>query len=158
MSLGSNLGNKRQYLSDALALIGECVGEVDAVSAFYETAPLGFESDNMFMNIACSVVTSLPAIDILELTQTIEKELGRKNKSINQHYSDRCIDIDLVMYGQHVISSPQLTLPHPRFHERLFVLQPLCDIAPEVVHPILQKTIRQLRDIQIEAESLCNNR
>ncbi|MBO7119723.1 MAG: 2-amino-4-hydroxy-6-hydroxymethyldihydropteridine diphosphokinase [Bacteroidaceae bacterium] len=130
LSLGSNLGDRAQNLRRAIALIEERVGAVQRVSSFIETEPWGFESEHPFLNAACLVLTTLSPIECLEATQQIERELGRKKKSKNGKYHDRPIDIDLLMYGDQTISTPRLTIPHPRMQERDFVMIPLREILP----------------------------
>ena len=128
LSLGSNLGDRAENLNRAIALIGERVGEVQRVSSFIETEPWGFESKHPFLNAACLVLTTLSPEECLKATQQIERELGRKRKSRNGVYHDRPIDIDLLMYGDLALSTPRLTLPHPRMKERDFVMIPLREI------------------------------
>ena len=130
LSLGSNLGDREDMLNRAIALIGERVGEVQRVSSFIETEPWGFKSKHPFLNAACLVLTTLSPEECLEATQQIERELGRKKKSRNGKYHDRPIDIDLLMYDDLELSTPRLTLPHPRMKEREFVMIPLREILP----------------------------
>ena len=133
-------------LRSAIDAIGRLIGSVVGISPFVETEPWGFESPHPFVNTALSVETSLPAMDVLERTQSIERQLGRRRKSIAGRYEDRPIDIDLLLYGDLVLTSERLTLPHPLLPERLFVLEPLAEIAPQILHPTLGKTIQTLRD------------
>jgi 2-amino-4-hydroxy-6-hydroxymethyldihydropteridine diphosphokinase len=128
LSLGSNLGNKKKNLEDALSLIGDLVGHVCRVSSFIETEPWGFDSKNTFLNAACLVETALTPEQCLNITQEIERKLGRKAKSVDS-YEDRPIDIDLRSYDNLNINTPELTLPHPRMHEREFVMIPLKEIT-----------------------------
>ena len=130
LSLGSNLGDRAEMLHRAIALIQERVGAVQRVSSFIETEPWGFESEHPFLNAALMVRTKLSPIECLEATQQIERELGRKRKSRNGVYHDRPIDIDLLMYDDLTLSTPKLTLPHPRMQERDFVMIPLREILP----------------------------
>lgn len=146
LSLGSNEGDREQLLRSAIDAIGQLIGPVDGISPLVETEPWGFESPHPFVNAALSVETSLPAMDVLERTQSIERQLGRRRKSIAGRYEDRPIDIDLLLYGDLVLTSERLTLPHPLLSERLFVLEPLAEIAPQILHPTLGKTIQTLRD------------
>ena len=132
LSLGSNLGDRAENLHRAIALIGERVGEVQRVSSFIETEPWGFESKHPFLNAACLVLTTLSPEECLDATQQIERELGRKRKSKNGVYHDRPIDIDLLMYNDITLSTPRLTLPHPRMKERDFVMIPLREILSSV--------------------------
>ena len=132
LGLGSNLGNREENIRRALALIDERVGSVYRVSSYIETDPVGFSSPNKFINVVCLVHTMMSPMACLRETQKIEKELGRTQKSINPDgsltYKDRLIDIDLLTYDQLVLNTPELTLPHPRMHERDFVLIPLKEI------------------------------
>lgn len=128
----------------AVQYIEERIGKVVSLSAFYATAPWGFSSDNAFQNAAVEVETELSPLEVLALTQDIEREMGRTHKSVDGVYSDRVIDIDLLLYGDVVLDTPALRLPHPLMHERRFVMEPLAEIAPEVVHPVLGKTMREL--------------
>lgn len=149
VGLGTNLGDKEQNLWDAVQKIEEQIGKVVSLSAFYVTAPWGFVSENSFLNAAACVETELPPLDVLRETQLIERELGRMKKSVNGVYSDRLIDIDLLLYEDLVLSvtSPsgaELNLPHPLMTERDFVMKPLAEIAPDLVHPVWGKTMREL--------------
>ena len=144
LGLGSNLGDKRNNLLQAVALISERVGRVVCLSRFYETQPWGYASNNTYLNADLGVETSLSPLEVLSITQNIERELGRQKKSMNREYFDRPIDIDLLLMDDLVIDSDALILPHPLMHERQFVMEPLLEIAPMVVHPILGKTICQI--------------
>ena len=149
LSLGTNLGDKTHNLSRALELIGQRVGKVVAFSNAYETEPWGFTSPNAFLNAAAAVETSLLPLDALAATQEIEREMGRTHKSVNGQYADRIIDIDLLLFDDThsaPFNSPTLTLPHPHLQERRFVLEPLVEIAPALVHPVLKRTMKQLLD------------
>ncbi len=145
MSLGTNLGNRHNNMLTAIALLSERVGKILALSALYETEPWGFESENTFLNVALSMETEFQPMELLSITQDVEQEMGRTAKS-NGSYQDRLIDIDLLTYDQLIWESPILVLPHPLMHEREFVLKPLVEIAPDLVHPILNKTMSQLYD------------
>lgn len=144
LGLGSNLGDKRNNLLQAVALISERVGRVVCLSRFYETEPWGYASNNTYLNAALGVETSLSPLEVLSITQTIERDLGRLKKSMNREYSDRPIDIDLLLMDDLEVQTDVLTLPHPLMHERLFVLEPLVEIVPTVVHPVLKKSICEL--------------
>ncbi len=145
LSLGTNLGNRRKNLITASALLAERAGDVLALSGFYETEPWGFETDNLFLNAALKLVTGLSPEALLEVTQQIERDLGRLQKS-NGTYHDRLIDIDILLYDELVLRTDTLTLPHPFMHERAFVMNPLSEIAPMLMHPVLNKRMIDLNN------------
>ena len=144
LGLGTNLGDKEQNLRMSIKKIEERIGNVVSLSAFYATAPWGFSSENSFLNAAVCVETTLLPLQVLEETQRIERELGRTEKSVNGLYADRLIDIDLLLYDDRVMDAEGLILPHPLMTERRFVMEPLSEIAPDVVHPALHKTMKEL--------------
>ena len=144
LSLGTNLGDRQSNLETARTLIGQRIGTVQAASGVMETKPWGFESVNSFLNMALAVDTGLSPMEALNATQAIEKEMGRRSKSRNSHYSDRIIDIDLIMYDDQVTDLPRLKIPHPLMHLRRFVLEPLSEIAPDLGHPLLHKTVKEM--------------
>lgn len=127
-SLGSNLGDKEGNIREAISRIGELIGEVDRQSTLLATEPWGFESDNTFVNAAIRCTTSLSPFEILNITQNIERAMGRTLKSVDGQYHDRIIDIDILIYDDLHITTPQLTLPHPLMKERDFVMIPLKEI------------------------------
>ena len=126
------MGDRPKNLSQAMELIAREVGTVVAASDVIETEPWGFDSGNAFLNMVAKVETELEPIDALHVTQDIEKRLGRSEKSVNGVYHDRIIDIDLLMYDDLTMNTPQLTLPHPLMRQRPFVMEPLSQIAPEL--------------------------
>lgn len=128
LGLGSNLGDKRKNIADAIRKIGESVGEVVRQSTLYETSPWGFDSPNMFVNAAVCVETSLTPRQVLTATQKIERELGRTYKSVNNEYHDRTIDIDILIYDDLRMEEEDLVIPHPLMEERDFVMKPLKEI------------------------------
>lgn len=144
LGLGTNLGDKEANLRTAIYKLQERIGKQVSLSSFYETAPWGFESDHSFLNAAIGLETSLSPIEILHITQEIEKELGRTKKSVNGSYSDRLIDIDILLYDTLVLQTPELTIPHPLMTERDFVMKPLIEIAGNAIHPTRQKTLSEL--------------
>ena len=146
LSLGSNLGPRETYLRKALQALDKELGSLVKCSSFYETLPWGFSSDSLFLNAAACFDTLLSPEEVLAVTQQIEKSLGRKEKSRQGQYADRCIDIDILLYDDRVIETPDMILPHPHMAERMFVLEPLAEIMPHVLHPLLKKTILQLKE------------
>ena len=144
LGLGTNLGNKEENLHAAVQLIEKQIGKVISLSAFYATAPWGFHSDNTFLNAAACVETSLSPMEVLTSTQQIERDMGRTKKSAGGVYSDRLIDIDILLYDDLCMSLPNLVVPHPLMHQRDFVMRTLAEIAPDLMHPTLHKTIKEL--------------
>lgn len=145
LGLGTNLGDKKQNLNRAVHQISLEVGCVLNVSSIYQSKPWGFDSENDFLNAVLVVQTELAPLDLLEKTQQIERKLGRLSK-IKKGYSDRLIDIDILLYDNQVINIPQLIIPHKLLHKRDFVLVPLAELAPELVHPVLGKTMKELSE------------
>lgn len=143
LGLGSNLGDRRSYLARAIAFLTERVGKRLALSAFRETAPWGFHSAHPFLNAVIEMETALDPYALLREMRAIERELGRVGKSEGT-YHDRVIDIDILFYEDQVIELPDLVVPHPLMTERLFVLEPLAEIAPGMRHPVRGKTVEAL--------------
>ena len=146
LSLGSNLGDRYEYLRQAVEMLSEKAGQVVKVSGNYETKPDGFVSDNDFVNIALCLETELDALALLDVCEQIEKTIGRERKSVNLNYSDRVIDIDILYFNNMQLATERLTIPHPRMHKRLFVLAPLAEIAPKLKHPIVGLNTVQMLD------------
>ena len=144
LGLGTNLGDKAANLHAAVHLISGKIGKVISLSSFYATAPWGFESENSFLNAAICVETPLSPLEVLHRTQEIERTLGRTHKSTGGIYHDRIIDIDLLLYNKEIIQTPELTIPHPLMLQRDFVMNPLVEIAPDVVHPVFGKKLSAL--------------
>ena len=144
LGLGTNIGNKKENLTRAIETLSLALGHYTALSSFIETAPWGFESENTFLNCAVAFETVLLPEELLDTTESIERELGRTTKSTGGTYHDRVIDIDILLYGSKTVETPRLTIPHPLMHLRDFVLEPLAEIAPEAIHPALGKSIHQL--------------
>jgi 2-amino-4-hydroxy-6-hydroxymethyldihydropteridine diphosphokinase len=128
LGLGSNLGDKVWNLQEAIRLIGERVGTVVRQSSFIETEPWGFESDNTFVNAVVLCETEKTPREVLLLTQQIERDMGRKQKSVSVGYVDRPIDIDILLYDDLTVDEPDLKIPHPLMHQRDFVMIPLEEI------------------------------
>ena len=135
LGLGSNLGDKEQNLQTAIKLIDERVGQVLRQSSFLETEPWGFESENTFLNAVILCETMLSPCEVLRLTQQIERDMGRKKnvnrKTENREYSDRPIDIDILLYDDLTVDEPDLKIPHPLMYEREFVMKPLREVISE---------------------------
>lgn len=128
LSLGTNLGNRKRNIREAIEKIGELVGVVERQSALYETKPWGYTSPNDFINACVLVDTVLAPRQLLETTQRIESEMGRILKSVNGEYHDRIIDIDILLYDDLRVDEPDLQIPHPLMEERDFVMTPLREI------------------------------
>jgi len=145
--LGSNLGDRAQYLMDAINLIEKRVGFITAKSAVYETAAWGKTDQPGFLNMAIEVDTKLLPLDLLHEVLAIEQLLGRTR---DEKWGARLIDIDVILYGDEVISiKDELQVPHPEMQNRKFVMQPLVEIAPSVIHPVLHQTLASiLRELE----------
>lgn len=143
LSLGSNLGNRFEYLQRAVDAIFIEIGTLHKISSVYETPALGFEGD-AFLNCVLWVRSSLTAKQTLKAIQKIEKKLGRDRKLLSTGYTSRVIDIDILLFNDEVLSEKELQVPHPRLQERTFVLQPLAEVNGQLVHPILQKNVIKL--------------
>ncbi|MCD8177035.1 MAG: 2-amino-4-hydroxy-6-hydroxymethyldihydropteridine diphosphokinase [Tannerellaceae bacterium] len=150
LSLGTNLGDKEKNLSEAIQRIEKQAGNILSRSAFYMTEPWGFISMNSFLNAAIELKTELCPHSLLKVTQEIEKEMGREAKSIQGIYNDRIIDIDILLYDDLICSNTELTIPHPLMTKRKFVMKPLAEIAPDVIHPVLHKNFSKILQ-QIQA-------
>ena len=140
LSLGSNMGERQDNLNKAIDLLSQRM-RMGPVSSVYETEPVGNTAQPLFLNLACQVFTRLAARDLLTLCQGIESRLGRARNTTN---APRPIDIDILFYGNQVINLQELTIPHPRMIERAFVLVPLTEIAPDLVHPANGKKVSEL--------------
>jgi 2-amino-4-hydroxy-6-hydroxymethyldihydropteridine diphosphokinase len=140
LSLGSNIGDRESHLRDAISRL-ENQGRIQSIASFYETEPVEFTDQARFLNCAVALETEEAPEQLMESVLHIEQEMGRERQ---QNKGPRTIDIDILLFSDTIIDSPKLTIPHPAMHERRFVLQPLAEIAPEVRHPVLKKTIREL--------------
>ena len=142
LSLGSNIGDRTANLNVAIERLS-LLGEVVAVSAFYETEPVEVTSQPWFLNCVVALDTDKLPQQVLNALLKVEQDMGRRR---TQNKGPRNIDIDILLFGDAVVEAKGLTIPHPALAQRRFVLEPLVEIAPEVCHPVLKKTIRELRD------------
>lgn len=149
---GGNIGEMKPRLRHAQQLINQNIGIVLRCSHVYESEPWGFTAENRFMNQAMVVDTELSPAELLDAVQEIERQLGRDREAeaaqktnSGERYSSRVIDVDIIFYDDLVMESETLTIPHPLMHEREFVLAPLSEIAPAMIHPVFGKSVEQLR-------------
>ena len=147
---GGNLGSVAENLGAAREAISREVGVVERCSSVLESEAWGFEAEERFLNQVLVVATALPPEQLLERCLQIERQLGRVRRP-GPRYGSRTMDIDLLFYDNRVVDSDRLTIPHPRIAERDFVLAPLEEVLPDYVHPVLKKTIRQLRRELLQA-------
>ncbi len=139
LGLGSNMGDCQQNLNQALDLLGQRL-RIKNVSSIHDTEPVGDTEQPRFLNMVCQAHTRLEPADLLALVKGIEKKLGRTGKS----GAPRPIDIDILLYGEQIIETTELTIPHPRMAERAFVLEPLAEITPEILHPVSGRTAKEM--------------
>ncbi len=144
LGIGSNIGDRAANITRARRLLEETAGvRVVGMSSLIETRPVGYEDQRDFINAVAEIRTSRGPRELLEEIKRIEHEIGRTETF---RFGPRVIDIDILLFGDRVVDDPDLTIPHPRMHERRFVLEPLAEIAPEVVHPVLKKRVIEIRD------------
>lgn len=142
IGVGSNMGDREKNLNRAVEMLDMAHGvEVTAVSSYINTAPVGYTEQADFLNAAVEVKTTLSAQELLEVCRGIEGELKRERVI---RWGPRTIDLDILLYGELVLSEEHLILPHPRMHEREFVLRPLSEIAPQAFHPVLQQRVSEI--------------
>ena len=149
LQLGGNLGDRKQLLKDSILAIENRVGNIVDFSKVYESAPWRVEGQNNYLNQIIKVKTTLLACEVLSTVLNIEKQLGRIRL---EKWGERLIDIDIIFYNDSIIETPELCVPHKHLHERMFVLKPLHDIAPEMVHPKYNKTISELLKVCKDTE------
>lgn len=154
ISLGSNLGDKPGHIRTGLSEIAALTGtSITARSRLYQTEPVGYREQDWFLNAAIQIRTHLSAEDLMKALQEIEHRAGRRRGCIR--FGPRTLDLDILLYDDLVMETPHLIIPHPRMHERHFVLQPLCDIDPAMMHPVLGRSVAQLiRGIDISGQQL----
>lgn len=148
LSLGSSLGNREQNLQDALYYTNKLLGKIITLSNIYETEPWGFTDENLFLNQVILIETNLLPLELLKNIKLIEKKLHRIKSSEN--YEARTIDIDILYFENQIFYSEILQIPHKHLHKRKFVLVPLSEIAPEFIHPLLQKSTNDLLKICLD--------
>jgi 2-amino-4-hydroxy-6-hydroxymethyldihydropteridine diphosphokinase len=142
LGLGSNLGERLDHIRLASAHINGLIGRISTASGIYETEPWGYESKNAFLNQVIMVDSDLLPQQVMQAIGAIEQKMGRSGEA--GKYTDRIIDIDLLFYDDHIIFTCALNIPHPRIAGRKFVLKPLAEIAADMIHPVLNKSISQL--------------
>ncbi len=149
LGIGTNLGDREANLMESVQKVNEYIGHTLQASSVYETEPWGFNSEDQFLNMVLKVETELDPAEILEKIRIIESVFGRTRDEGG--YSSRVIDIDILLFGNLVMNEADLEIPHPHLHERMFVLVPLCEIAPGIIHPVFKSSLAELL-------KLCNDR
>jgi len=150
IGLGSNLGDREAFINQAVEMLSRKI-QILSLSSLYETAPLGFAEQPLFLNAVVKADTVLSPQELLNLTQRIEKRLGRRRI---QPWGPRTVDLDLLLYDALVLKQPNLIIPHPRLHQRAFALMPLCEIEPLLLHPVLKKPVCLLLQENCQQQSV----
>jgi len=141
IGIGSNIGNREGNCLKALGLLSARGIIIKKRSSFYETGPWGVRDQPKFINMTLEAETTLEPLKLLESLKSVEEEIGREE---TYHWGPRVIDLDILFYDDLILDMPDLTIPHPLMHEREFVLRPLAEIAPDKIHPVLKKTVKEL--------------
>jgi 2-amino-4-hydroxy-6-hydroxymethyldihydropteridine diphosphokinase len=154
IGIGSNLGDPYENCIRAVEIIRESpFCEIEALSPFYRTQPVGVEGDSWFINAVLAITTSLSSTELIEMLLGIENKMGRKRSGVR--WESRIIDLDILLIGDEIINDKNLTVPHPRMHTRRFVMAPMVDIAPELIHPVERKSMSDiLRGISLEEQEV----
>ncbi len=154
LGFGSNIGDRLENIISAISKLLSCANLNDC-SSVWETSPWGLQEQSLFLNCVSLFETTISPIELLKKTSQIELELGRKR---TQKFGPRVIDIDILLYNRKITHTPEIIIPHPRLHERKFVLLPLAEIAPGLEHPVLKKSMKELLDLinQVPVKEQCN--
>jgi 2-amino-4-hydroxy-6-hydroxymethyldihydropteridine diphosphokinase len=159
LSIGSNLDDRLKNINQSLEKIQSSIGVIEIKSKIYENPPIGFESDDVFYNLCVKISTNLSLLEVLSSTQEIERQIGRKSKSSIEGYSSRLIDIDIIFFNSLIEDNKLITIPHKLFRERMFVLLPLSQLAPNFIDPITKFSVLELKnqceDLSLLTEVIC---
>jgi 2-amino-4-hydroxy-6-hydroxymethyldihydropteridine diphosphokinase len=144
IGIGSNIENRKKNIEESQRFISESVGTIIERSSIYETEPVGFISETPFLNMVLQIETDFGPVQLLHALLNIEKEMGRVRSG--DGYQSRVIDLDILFYNNLVIETKDLVIPHPLLHMRMFVLEPICEIAGDYIHPVLRRSLDELKD------------